>query len=95
MTQSLQGDPAPQPDRGRQTAVGPLNTFAGVDVGARGAEFDRWLRTISGDYVTLKRLTTVAGSLPVLGNIMAFVDTVMDVVTVGREVRRRQACGHS
>ncbi|WEF33103.1 hypothetical protein [Pseudoduganella chitinolytica] len=69
-------------ERAPEVAVAPLNTIDQQDVGAAAAAFDKWLRKISYDYVTLERLSTVAGSLPVLGNIMALIDAVMDVVGI-------------
>lgn len=80
MTEPTQA-PKP-PARTPEVAVAPLNTIAQQDVGAAAAAFDKWLRKISYDYVTLERLTTVAGSLPVIGNIMALIDAIMDVVGV-------------
>jgi len=65
-----------------EVAVAPLNTIDQQDVGAAAADFDKWLREISSGYVTLDRLATVAGSLPVLGNIMALIDAVMDIVGI-------------
>ncbi|WEF35144.1 DUF6531 domain-containing protein [Pseudoduganella chitinolytica] len=70
------------PQRAPEVAVAPLNTIDQQDVGAGAAAFDKWLRKISHDYVTLERLSTVAGSLPVIGNIMAVIDAVMDVVGI-------------
>jgi RHS repeat-associated protein len=70
------------PARAPEVAVAPLNTIAQQDVGVAAAAFDKWLRKISYDYVTLERLSTVAGSLPVIGNIMALIDAIMDVVGV-------------
>ncbi|WP_159065869.1 hypothetical protein, partial [Acinetobacter baumannii] len=32
--------------------------------------------------VTLERLSTVAGSLPVIGNMMALIDAIMDIVEI-------------
>ncbi|WEF31946.1 RHS repeat-associated core domain-containing protein [Pseudoduganella chitinolytica] len=68
--------------RAPEVAVAPLNTIDQRDVGAAAAAFDKWLRKISYDYVTLDRLSTVAGSLPVIGNIMALMDAIMDVVGI-------------
>ena len=74
---------APKPPvRAPEVAVAPLNTIAEQDVGAAAAAFDKWLRKISYGYVTLERLSTVAGSLPVIGNIIALIDAIMDVVWV-------------
>ncbi|MCS0582997.1 RHS domain-containing protein [Massilia pinisoli] len=74
--------PSKPAERVPEVAVAPLNTIDQQDIGAAAAAFDKWLRKISHDYVTLERLSTVAGSLPVIGNIMALIDAVMDVVGV-------------
>lgn len=79
MTDPTQTLPKPT-ERAPEVAVAPLDTIDQQDVGAGAAAFDAWLRKISGDYVTLERLSTVAGSLPVIGNIMALIDAVMDIV---------------
>lgn len=70
------------PERAPEVAVAPLNTIDQRDVAAGAAAFDKWLRKISYDYVTLERLSTVAGSLPVIGNIMALIDAIMDIVEI-------------
>ena len=69
-------------ERVPEVAVAPLNTIDQQDIGAAAAAFDKWLRKISYDYITLERLSTVAGSLPVIGNIMALIDVIMDMVGV-------------
>jgi len=81
MTEPTQAPTKPA-QRAPEVAVAPLNTIDQKDVGAAAAAFDKWLRNISNDYVTLERLSTVAGSLPVVGNIMALIDAIMDVVGV-------------
>jgi RHS repeat-associated protein len=81
MTEPTQAPPKPV-ERAPEVAVAPLNTIDQQDVGAGAAAFDKWLRKISYDYVTLERLSTVAGSLPVIGNIMALIDAIMDIVQV-------------
>jgi len=81
MTEPTQASPKPA-ERAPEVAVAPLNTIDQQDVGAGAAAFDKWLRKISYDYVTLERLSTVAGSLPVIGNIMALIDAIMDMVQV-------------
>ena len=81
MTEPTQS-PSKSAERTPEVAVAPLNTIAREDIGAGAAAFDKWLRKISGDYVTLERLTTVAGSLPVLGNIMALIDAIMDLIGI-------------
>lgn len=74
--------PSKPAERVPEVAVAPLNTIDQQDIGAAAAAFDKWLRKISYDYVTLERLSTVAGSLPVIGNIMALIDAIMDMVGV-------------
>ncbi len=81
MTEPTQA-PSKPAERVPEVAVAPLNTIDQQDIGAGAAAFDKWLREISHDYVTLERLSTVAGSLPVIGNIMALIDAIMDVVGV-------------
>ncbi|ENV32716.1 RHS repeat-associated core domain-containing protein [Acinetobacter gerneri] len=65
-----------------QVAVKPLNRVHLSDVKAGAARFDRWLQKQTNGYVTLDRLKTVATSLPVLGNLIALVDVVNDVVVI-------------
>jgi len=81
MTETTQA-PSKPAERAQEVAVAPLNTIDQQDVGAGAAAFDTWLRKISNDYVTLERLSTVAGSLPLIGNIMALIDAIMDMVGV-------------
>jgi len=74
--------PSKPAERAPEVAVAPLDTIDQQDVGAGAAAFDKWLRNISHDYVTLERLATVAGSLPIIGNIMALIDAIMDIVAI-------------
>jgi hypothetical protein len=81
MTEPAQASSKPA-QRAPEVAVAPLDTIDQQDVNAGAAAFDKWLRKFSHDYITLERLLTVAGSLPVIGNIMALIDVVMDIVGV-------------
>ncbi|MGG7636903.1 DUF6531 domain-containing protein, partial [Pseudomonas sp. ES1] len=72
-----------------QVAVAPLNTIDVKDVGRGAAAFDAWLQSVSAGYVTLERIKTVAGALPVVGNIMALVDALGDVVTLVKSKNRQ------
>jgi RHS repeat-associated protein len=74
--------PKPAPEREPQTAVAPLNTIVKEDVAAASKAVDDWLRSFSGGYVTLERLTMVLGSIPIVGNIMALVDVFLDIITI-------------
>ncbi|MGV6953158.1 RHS repeat-associated core domain-containing protein [Pseudomonas chlororaphis] len=71
-----------------QVAVVPLNTIDIQDVGRGAARFDAWLQSISGGMVTLDRVKNVAGALPVVGNIMALVDALGDIVTLAKSKKR-------
>jgi RHS repeat-associated protein len=71
-----------------QVAVVPLNTIDIQDVGRGAAVFDAWLQSISGGVVTLERMKNVAGGLPVIGNIMALVDALGDIVTLTKSKQR-------
>ncbi|KVA56904.1 type IV secretion protein Rhs [Burkholderia cepacia] len=82
--------PNPQEQqREPQVAVAPLNTIDARDVNRGAQEFDQWLRKVSDGVVTLDRIRTVAGSLPVVGNIIALVDSLGDIVTLSQAKERR------
>jgi len=61
-----------------KVAVSPANTFT-KDARAGANKFDSWLRQISDGYITLDRLAMAAGSIPVIGNAMAVVDTMFAI----------------
>ncbi|MFS2099859.1 RHS repeat-associated core domain-containing protein [Variovorax sp. Varisp85] len=73
---------APTTEREPQTAVAPLNTIVKEDIAAASKAVDDWLRSFSGGYVTLERLTMVLGSIPIVGNIMALVDVFLDIINI-------------
>ena len=79
MTEAARVEPAA---REPQMAVAPLSTIATEDVGTSAAAFDQWLRRISHNHVTLARLSTVAGTLPVMGNLIALSSVVVDVARI-------------
>ena len=74
---------------GPQGIVAPLNTIAVEDVEAGVNAFDAWLRKNSNDIITLPRLAAAAGVVPVLGNIMALVDAVSDIIKLSDSQRRQ------
>jgi RHS repeat-associated protein len=92
MTDLTQAQSKPA-ERAPEVAVAPLNTIDPQDIGAGAAAFDKWLRKMSYDYVTLERLSTVAGSLPVIGNIMALIDAIMDMVQVIQKTIAKKEIG--
>lgn len=59
--------------------VGPLLQIETVDVSAGLKACDRWLRSVSHDVITIERIGMVANALPVVANIMAAVDLVLDI----------------
>jgi RHS repeat-associated protein len=84
--------PAPQPATGEtrpsQVAIVPLDQIQLEDVGLGAANVDAWLQEISGGVVTLDRIKTAAGVLPVVGNIMALVDALNDIVRLSSSEKR-------
>jgi RHS repeat-associated protein len=62
-----------------ETFVSPLIRITPEDVNSAIHSLDAWLREISGGLITVSRLETVAQSVPVLSNIFAAVDAVMDI----------------
>ncbi|MGA9220473.1 MAG: DUF6531 domain-containing protein, partial [Pseudomonas graminis] len=74
--------------RETQVAIVPLDLIQVEDVGLGAASFDAWLQEISGGFVTLERIKTVAGGLPVVGNIMALVDALNDIVRLATSDER-------
>ncbi|WP_426203948.1 RHS repeat-associated core domain-containing protein [Pseudomonas sp. TWP3-1] len=74
--------------REAQVAIVPLNAIDIKDVARSAATFDAWLQSASGGVVTLDRIKNVAGALPVVGNIMALVDALGDIVTLSNAQKR-------
>ncbi|MEN4922547.1 RHS repeat-associated core domain-containing protein [Achromobacter spanius] len=74
---------------GPQGVVAPINTIAVEDVKAGANAFDAWLRKNSDNVITLPRLTAAAGVVPVLGNIMALVDAVGDIIKLSDSQKRQ------
>ena len=74
--------------RGPQVAIVPISAIDVKDVASGAAVFDAWLQEMSGGVVTLERIQGVAGALPVVGNIMALVDALGDVVTLTKTEKR-------
>ncbi|QTD89792.1 RHS repeat-associated core domain-containing protein [Burkholderia anthina] len=72
-------------------AIVPLDRVHFADLEAGASQFDNWLRTASGGYVTLERIKEVSAALPVAGNIIAAIDVCGDISTLiqGRNVQPR------
>ncbi len=71
-----------------QVAIVPLDLIQLEDVGIGAANVDGWLREISGGVVSLERIKSAAGFLPVVGNIMALVDVLNDIATLSKSPER-------
>src|SRR5476651_138122 len=71
-----------------QVAIVPLSAIDLQDVASSAAVFDAWLQSTSGGVVTLDRIKNVAGALPVVGNIMALVDALNDIITLSTSQKR-------
>ncbi|BBA40862.1 MULTISPECIES: RHS repeat-associated core domain-containing protein [Burkholderia] len=59
--------------------VSPIMKITEADVQAGIDSFDKWLIKVSGGVVNVGRLKTVAENVPVLANIFAAVDAVLDI----------------
>ncbi|EMN5132515.1 RHS repeat protein [Burkholderia contaminans] len=70
------------PARERQIAVVPVNQIQSADVALSIKAFDDWLINISSGAISLERLRSAAGNVPVLGNILPLVDGLGDLVTL-------------
>ncbi|WP_192558459.1 RHS repeat-associated core domain-containing protein [Pseudomonas allokribbensis] len=73
---------AVKPQREPQVALTPLSEVYLEDVGLGAEHFDAWLRDISDDWINLERIKTVAGALPAVGNVIALMDALGDIVTL-------------
>lgn len=62
--------------RASQVAITPLREIQIEDVGRGAVVFDAWLREVSASFATLERISGVAGSVPMAGNIIALVDAL-------------------
>ncbi|MCI3878545.1 hypothetical protein [Acinetobacter higginsii] len=65
-----------------KVAIAPVNTIKLADVNAGTQKINQWLKKNTGDMVDLDTLKMVAGSLPVIGNIIALTDAVYDVIEI-------------
>ncbi len=75
-------------ERDAQVAIVPLDLILLEDVGAGAANVDAWLQEISGGVVSLERIKSAAGFLPVVGNVMALVDALNDIVRLATSEKR-------
>ncbi|MDR3322915.1 MAG: DUF6531 domain-containing protein, partial [Zoogloeaceae bacterium] len=76
------GNGASVSQRPPQPAIAPLNTIAVEDMAAGAAKVDKWLREISNNYITLERVKSVLGALPIIGNIIAAIDVLCTIIVL-------------
>ncbi|SEK08667.1 RHS repeat-associated core domain-containing protein [Achromobacter sp. NFACC18-2] len=62
-----------------RAVVAPRNTIVREDVREGAAAFDRWLRSISNDLITLERIKSFASAIPIVTNVIALVDVINDI----------------
>jgi RHS repeat-associated protein len=80
--------PGSNDKREPQVAIVPLDLIQLEDVGAGAANVDAWLRNISGGVVSLERIKSAAGFLPLVGNVMALVDALNDIARLATAEKR-------
>ena len=68
-----------------KAAVAPINTIKMADVNAGTKKINQWLKQNTGGVVDLDTLKNVAGSLPVIGNIISLTDAVYDVIEITKK----------
>lgn len=68
-----------------QVAVVPLNKMYAADVKSGMNKINSWLKKNTNNYVDLNTIKSVAGSLPVIGNAVALVDAVYDVIDISKK----------
>lgn len=68
-----------------QVAVVPLNKLYAADVKAGMNKIDSWLKTNTKGYVDLNTIKSTLGTLPVIGNAIALVDAIYDVIDISKK----------
>ncbi|MCT9979923.1 RHS domain-containing protein [Acinetobacter sp. I-MWF] len=68
-----------------KAAVAPINTIKMADVNAGTKKINQWLKQNTGGVVDLDILKSVAGALPVIGNIISLTDAVYDVIEITKK----------
>jgi hypothetical protein len=76
-----------------QVAIVPLNAIDIQDVASSAATFDAWLQSATAAWSRLIESRTTPASLPVVGNIMALVDALGDIVTLSNAKKRDCSLG--
>nr|WP_310634469.1 RHS repeat-associated core domain-containing protein [Paraburkholderia sp.] len=71
--------PAATQAKSTDSYTGPLSKFHPDDINANVALLNKWLMDMSGGVVTLERVETVAQNMPVIANIFAAVDLIVDI----------------
>lgn len=83
MTQRVPISDSGAPDgiavRAPMVAVGPVGQIKVEDVGLGAAQFDAWVRYVSGGLVGLESLQSVTTCAPVMGNLIAVVGALGNI----------------
>ncbi|MDQ0016303.1 RHS repeat-associated protein [Variovorax boronicumulans] len=66
----------------REAVVKPLDQIDPAELPVAKKAVNAWLIKISGGHVTLDRAVTVASAVPILGNILAAIDAVCDIIVL-------------
>ncbi|MDQ0038689.1 RHS repeat-associated protein [Variovorax boronicumulans] len=62
--------------------VKPLDQIDPAELPGAKKVVNDWLKSISDDHVTVDRVMTVASAVPILGNILAAIDAVCDIIVL-------------
>ncbi|WP_390347993.1 RHS repeat-associated core domain-containing protein [Variovorax boronicumulans] len=62
--------------------VKPLDQIDPAELPGAKKVVNDWLKSISGGYVTVDRVMTFASVVPILGNILAAIDAVCDIIVL-------------
>ena len=62
--------------------VKPLNEVAIADINNSKAKIDQWLKKHTYDLVGLDLVSSVLGTVPIIGNVMAAIDVVTDLFQI-------------
>jgi RHS repeat-associated protein len=66
----------------KERFVKPLDEIDPAELPGAKKVVNDWLKSISGNYVTVDRVMAVAGAVPILGNILAAIDAVCDIIVL-------------
>ena len=62
--------------------VKPLNEVAIADINNSKQKIDKWLKDHTHQLVGLDLVSNVLGTVPIIGNVMAAIDVVTDILHI-------------